>query len=183
MLAPGPRTAAAQATVAAPAGARRRLLASIATAGLWAALLWFHAHLLWQRITDLTLFEPVVALRWGATVVILVALARLRRLGVPLFRGRRALILWLVVLLLHAGSVAAVGSRLEIVAEAGAVAEAGLLIAASLWLLALAGGFGKRSAGSDLVRRRAWPPRPAPAALPCAPGSLDPLSPRPPPLA
>lgn len=152
------------------------MFASTATGGLWAALLWFHAHLLWDRITNLTLFEPLVALRWGTAVLLIAALVRLQHIGVPLFRGRRALILWLVILLLHAGSVAAVGSQLEIVADFG------LLIALSLWFLALEDVFGKRTRTAGLVLRRTWVPQLAPARLPCAAGSLDPLSPRPPPL-
>ncbi len=148
----------------------------LAIRALWAALLWLHAHLLWERITDLTLFEPLVAFRWGAAVLTIAALVRLQHIGVPLFRGRRALILWLVILLLHAGSAAAVGSQLELVADFG------LLIAVALWVLALEDVLGKRTRTADIVLRRAWVPRLAPARLPCAPGSLDPLSPRPPPL-
>jgi len=154
----------------------RRALVSIAIRGLWAALLCLHIHLLWQRITNLTLFEPLVAVRWGTAVLTITALVRLRHIGVPLFRGRAAMILWLVILLLHAGSAAAVGSQLEIVADAG------LLVAASLWFLALADVFGKRPRKAGLVLRRAWVPRLVPAPLPCAAGSLAPLSPRPPPL-
>jgi hypothetical protein len=151
-------------------------LAVIATRALWIALLWLHGYLLWERITDLTLFEPLVALRWGIAALMIATLIRLQYLGVPLFRGRRALIFWLVILLLHAGSATAAGGRLEMVADSG------LLIAVSLWFLALEGVLGKRTRVAALVLRRTWMPRLAPALLPCAPGSLDPLSPRPPPL-
>lgn len=171
-----PQTATALArSPSARAWAGRCTLAVIATRALWIALLWLHGYLLWERITDLTLFEPQVALRWGIAALMIATLIRLQYLGVPLFRGRRALIFWLVILLLHAGSATAAGSRLQVVADSG------LLIAVSLWFLALE-LLGERTRAVALVLRRTWTPRLAPARLPCAPGSLDPLSPRPPPF-
>ncbi len=162
---------------AAPATANRRVLAWIASRGLWVALLWLHAHLLWQRIVDQTLFEPLVALRWIASALIAVTMIHFQRRGVSLFRGRRAKILWLVILLLHAGSATAVGRHLEIVAEGG------LVIAVSLWLLALEETFSRRSADARLALRRSWVLQPAPVRLPFMAAALDPLCPRPPPLA
>lgn len=79
----------------------RRLIVSGAGALLFAYLAAFHALLLWQRILNLSLFEPVPALRWLATLALLVALFRLRHQGVSLVRGRRALVVWLLILLLH----------------------------------------------------------------------------------
>ncbi len=67
-----------------------------------AALVLFHLLLLWQRVLDQTLFEPVPALRWLATLVVVLALYRLHRRGLSLVRGRGALVFWLLVLLLHA---------------------------------------------------------------------------------
>jgi hypothetical protein len=82
------------------AGARRVVMGA-AAALLIGYLVLFHALLLWQRILDLTLFEPFPALRWLATVAVLGAILRLRRQGVSLTEGRQALVLWLLVLLLH----------------------------------------------------------------------------------
>lgn len=79
----------------------RHWIVSAAGALLLAYLAVFHALLLWQRVLNLSLFEPVPALRWVVTVALLVALYRLRRQGVSLVRGRRALVVWLLVLLLH----------------------------------------------------------------------------------
>ena len=45
---------------------KRSLGISILAAGLVAGLTVFHGQLLGQRIADLTLLEPLVALRWGA---------------------------------------------------------------------------------------------------------------------
>ena len=69
-----------------------------------AYLVALHAELLWQRIASQTLLEPLVALKWGAAAVLVAALLRLRSAGVSLWRGRRAVVVWMLVLLLHAGA-------------------------------------------------------------------------------
>jgi hypothetical protein len=61
----------------------------------------FHAVLLWQRLAESTLLQPVPAIRWLATVALVAALYKLHRSGVSLLRGRGAVIFWLLVLLLH----------------------------------------------------------------------------------
>lgn len=68
------------------------------------ALVAFHADLLRQRLADASITEPGVALRWLATLGVLAGLGWLARRGVPLLRDRRALVLWLVALLLHFGA-------------------------------------------------------------------------------
>jgi hypothetical protein len=68
---------------------------------LTALLIAFHAVLLWQRVLDLSLFKPVPAIRWLATAALLIGLYRLRRRGGSPLRGRAAIVLWLLVLLLH----------------------------------------------------------------------------------
>ena len=68
------------------------------------SLVLLHVSILWDRVAEGRLSEPVVALRWVAAAVLLVALQALRRRGVPLLWGRRALVFWLLVLLLHAGT-------------------------------------------------------------------------------
>ncbi len=85
-----------------PAHSRgRRLLVSLSATLLTALLIAFHAVLLWQRVLDLSLFKPVPAIRWLATAALLIGLYRLRRRGVSPLRGRTAIVLWLLVLLLH----------------------------------------------------------------------------------
>ncbi len=69
--------------------------------GLAAYLVYFHALLLWNRIATLKILETSVALRWGGAVVVLLGVFRLSRGGVPLFQGRKAVVFWLLVLLLH----------------------------------------------------------------------------------
>ena len=78
----------------------RSALTAVATA-LVGGLVGLHAVLLWQRVASRTLLEPQVALRWIASLLILAGLLRLCRAGVPLLWGRKALGLWLTVLLLH----------------------------------------------------------------------------------
>ena len=78
-----------------------KVLVSASAALLVALLFAFHAFLLWQRVLDLSLFRPVPAIRWLATAALLIGLYRLRRQGVSLLRGRSAIVLWLLVLLLH----------------------------------------------------------------------------------
>jgi hypothetical protein len=69
-----------------------------------ASLVLLHVSLLWARVTQGRLGEPVIAFRWIAAVVLLLALLALRRRGVPILWGRRALVFWLLVLVLHAGT-------------------------------------------------------------------------------
>jgi hypothetical protein len=72
-------------------------------AGLFAlaALAVFHASLLWSRLVDGQLFDPLVAVRWIGAAGLTAGLVALRRRGVSLVSGRRALVVWLLVVLLH----------------------------------------------------------------------------------
>ncbi len=78
-----------------------RVALSAASLGLAVTLLTFHGWLLWLRLTGGQILDPEVALRWGAAVLLLSGLLILRRLGVPLFWGRKALVFWALVILLH----------------------------------------------------------------------------------
>jgi hypothetical protein len=84
----------------------RRLRSLVSSLGLAAAasLVVLHLSILWERIAQGRMGEPDVALRWVAAAVLLVASLALRRRGVSLLWGRRALVFWLLVLLLHAGT-------------------------------------------------------------------------------
>jgi hypothetical protein len=73
---------------------------SVLTGGL--ALVIFHIVLFRDRLVGGDLFDPAVALRWLAAVGLVSALEVLRRMGVPLARGRKAFVVWLLVVLLHA---------------------------------------------------------------------------------
>ena len=135
---------------ASPAGSgvagRAERLARLARVAGAAALLVFHVGLFWSHLSAGRLFEPAVALRWGIGLLLIGLLVGLRRVGVPLFRGRRALVVWLLVALLHvsaampatSGSLTAdspADSALSLVVlppAAGLVLAAGLLLLGAL---------------------------------------------------
>lgn len=140
------------------------------------ALALFHGHLLWQRIESFSLFEPWVALRWGAAALLLAGFGFLQRAGVSVVWGHKAQVLWLLVLLLHAGAVAPIEGHQPL-------AEPGLILAVSLWGFALRAILGEldRRVGGALplfARARAADRAPGPANRV---GFLEPLSARPPP--
>jgi hypothetical protein len=66
-----------------------------------AALAVFHISLLWDRLAGGQLLDPVVAARWLGAAALTAGLVALRRRGVSLVAGRRALVVWLLVVLLH----------------------------------------------------------------------------------
>jgi hypothetical protein len=74
------------------------------TFGLRAAsllLFVFHVVLFTTAVARGRASDPLVALRWAAALVLFAALVALWRLRVPLLWGRRAVVFWLLVLLLH----------------------------------------------------------------------------------
>jgi hypothetical protein len=75
---------------------------TVTTAAL--GLILFHVGLLVADTIGGRLLDPVVGTRWLAGLALFVLLLALRRLGVSLLWGRRAAVLWLLVVLLH-GSV------------------------------------------------------------------------------
>jgi hypothetical protein len=113
------------------------VLTLIAGPALVALVVLYHAFLLWQRVADLTLLEPAVAVRWLATLLLLLGLFRLHHRGVPLIWGRKALVFWLLVLLLH---VSFYGPLAEGVEASFDIQHAGLMLAlpATVVVLALA---------------------------------------------
>lgn len=66
-----------------------------------AVLVGFHIWLLWTHSLTGKIFEPDVIARWAVAGLVVAALLALRRLGLPLFWGRRAVVLWLLVVLIH----------------------------------------------------------------------------------
>ena len=160
------------ATESAPGLSARQLAGRLATCGVIAGLVLFHAQLLWQRISSVTLLEPLVALRWSAAALMVVAFVYLQRSGISVVWGHKALILWLLVLVLHAGLMPV---------EAGALQPAEpVLLAISLLGLALSTIHVARPtlAAAPRSGRR---PFDDPGGLSAEPGFFAPLSPRPPP--
>ncbi|MDH3254751.1 MAG: hypothetical protein OEM62_07160 [Acidobacteriota bacterium] len=70
--------------------------------GLSVLLTLFHLQLLWGRVADGSVLDPGVAAEWAIGLILLLGLLRLHRSNASLFRGRGALTLWLLVLILHA---------------------------------------------------------------------------------
>ena len=124
-------------------GARLALSATVAVSAL--ALIVFHAALLWNQIGDGRVLDPVVAVRWGVGAVLLGALAALRRAGVPLLWGRRALVVWVLVAVMHVtaapatdrGALTDTAPNTTQVVTLPTAAAATWLLAATLLLLGL----------------------------------------------
>ncbi len=153
-------------------------LARLLAAGLVVGLALFHSQLLWHRIASFTLFEPLIAVRWGIAALLLAGFACLQRAGVSVIWGHKALILWLLVLLCHSGAVGlAEGHQL--------LAEPGVLLAFSLWGFTLRVILGDldRMAGRVVPQLAGFLLSDRPPGLPADPGCLGSLSPRAPPVA
>jgi hypothetical protein len=82
--------------------------------GAGALLVLFHAGLLVGQAWDGQLADPALILRWTAAGAIVAALIALRRAGASIFRGRKAVAIWLLAALLHGPAAA---RRLEGVGE------------------------------------------------------------------
>jgi hypothetical protein len=80
-------------------GARRAFTLLAALAG--AALVVFHVALFAVQAGAGRLVEPALAAKWGVSLLLCLALLALKRSGVPLLWGRRALAVWLLAGLLH----------------------------------------------------------------------------------
>jgi hypothetical protein len=141
-------------------GARLALSASAALASM--ALVVFHAALLWNQIGDGRLLDPAVATRWGVAVLLVGALAALRRAGVPMLWGRRALVVWVLVALLHwtaspaselAGLTHSSTHQAQVLVDLPSGPASALLLVITLFLLFLVGAHAGRPA-LRLVRIR-----------------------------
>ncbi len=136
------------------------LLAAPATV-LVVGLIAFHAQILWQRLASMTLLQPDVALRWALSVAVLAGLFQLRRAGVSLLKGRKAIVFWLAVLLIHVSLPIPGGEQPadDVVPSQGAAlffilpatATLTLVVGAALALQAVSAGAG---AGSRVGRYR-----------------------------
>ena len=117
----------------------RRRLVGLSGFALTAFIVVFHGGLLWQRLVDGSLLEPVVVARWAVSAVLCLALLRLWRNGLPLLRGRRAGVLWLIVALLHVLTPGAPAPAVEQLADGMLPAGLALLACLSLCLVAAIG--------------------------------------------
>lgn len=140
-----------------------------------------HAWLFGDRLFAGTFLDPMVAVRWAAGVALAFGFLWLRRCGLPLLCGRRAVVLWLLVALLHVHAAwAPPGPASEVSAR-----EAAVLALQAVSAAAVALGFGLLAV---LLRVRLRAPRPVAAWLadvwlpsPASALSLSLAAPRPPP--
>jgi hypothetical protein len=148
--------------LAPPATALRRAVRwMLRVAGAGLAL--FHADLFAGRLADASIAEPGVGSRWAIAALLGALAFDLRRRGLPLCRGRSGLVFWLLVLLLHAGTLPAPSAvraeQLLLALPAGA-----LLALAAGGLFASAGGAARRPdrrlvrIATEPFRRRTVPP-------------------------
>jgi len=154
----------------------RRILA-----GAGAALALFHVWLFAGQAIEGQLADPALAARWLVAALLALALLRLHRSGAPLFRGRKAVAIWLLAALLHGP---AVGHRLEAL-ESPAIPEAAAMVgqiavaaaAAVALLLLLWISRAPRAIRAAFARV----PRRAAAVAGLPPGAFHRFAPRPPP--
>ena len=142
----------------------------------------FHAWLVVSHLFGGRPFEPQTAVRWVVAVGVLAGFRALSRLGLPLFFGRRAVVLWLLVILIHCQGVWNAGAtsvQLGVPETVGALAQLigsvsvlGTLLVALLATLVRAGHDGRQVFAIPVVV----------AGVP-SPGVFFRFAPRPPPLA
>jgi hypothetical protein len=148
---------------------------------VFVALVAFHAWLFCAHVIEGRILEPQTAGRWVVAVLVLVGFRRLSRLGLPLAAGRRAIVLWVLVLLLHAHAVSAGGAasvELGIPETLGALAQitGSVSVLGALLVVLLATLLRLRLDG------RAAPAAPVVLAGLPSPGFVFSFAPRPPPL-
>lgn len=115
----------------------RRLLLVAPSVIASAILVAYHLVLLWQRLTDLSLLQPAVAVRWIVTVGLLIGLRRMQAAGLPLLWGRRALAFWLLVLLLHVSFLGPLSTEASAWGEWSTSAGLALILPAAVPLVLL----------------------------------------------
>lgn len=183
---PSPARTRDRASFAPDSGGRPSIRLVLTRSG-FTALAGFHAWLFWVHATTGRLLDPATTSRWVAAALILIGFLALRRVGRPLASGRRALVLWLLVALLHghaavgaAGGVpaAAVPETVTVLLTQIAVAAPAVLLGAGLILMlarrhigrprALALTEARRSVGSAPLAGHVFrfSPRPPPRLLP-----------------
>ena len=148
----------------------------------FALLVVFHVWLLWTHVVAGKAFEPGTTLRWLVAVGVLVGFRALSRRGLPLLFGRRAIVLWLLVILIHChtgwtGDSVTADLALPETIHALSQLTGSVSVLGTLIVMLLAG-----EAAACFSLRRAVPGPAIVAGLPSA-GFTFRFSPRPPPLA
>ena len=140
-----------QRPVRVPRRARRAFTLLVALTG--AALVAFHIALFAVQAGAGRLVEPALAVKWGVSVLLCVALLGLKRSGVPLLWGRRALAVWLLAGLLHWNTAPAPDAGQPILPQiiVELQSSAGLVLLGTGLLLTL---FGQRRSHLILARGR-----------------------------
>ena len=106
---------------------RNLLFAQVRTAA-FAVLAGFHGLLFWQRCADATILDPAVLAKYIGALILLAAAAVFHRIAPAHLRGRKAgIVFWLLVLLLHVAVPVHEGAR-DLEAELIAVIELGLAV-------------------------------------------------------
>ena len=136
-------------------GTRLRSMWRIVLRLLGTGLVLFHGRLLWHRWVDGSLADLGVAAQWLASALLVVGLVLVYRRHASLFRGREAVVVWILVALLH--GMAAVPATQILVVPPWLVVPLGLLAASALALV-----LGRRlarptSASSSRQQRAALP--------------------------
>lgn len=142
----------------------------------------FHAWLFVRQVASGDLASPGTLLKWLAAAALIAALVALRRQGVPLLRGRKAIAVWALAGLLHAP---AIGDRIAtldtpvipevVITLSKSVASVAPLVAALLLLF-----IAREHAAARSAMRRASAVFVAPALRP--PRASRRFAPRPPPV-
>lgn len=170
-------------------GAQVRSPGAVVRATLWRLailiLVGFHTWLFWAELGDGRLANPAVAFRWAWGGLILAGFVALRRGGLPRLWRRKAIVLWLFVILLHCQAVT---SRPGAAFDAAMLPERFHALAAPLTLgpAGMALGFlllallaGQRGPRFDAIRHLA--PVAGPAGV-ASPGYVPLFASRPPPF-
>lgn len=103
-----------------------------------AALVLLHIWILWDQLASGRLFESGAVMRWAGGLALCGALEALRRRGVPLWHGRQAFAVWMLVALLHAWSAGAQAPAADL-AAGGPVQDASAVMLLPVTAAALAG--------------------------------------------
>lgn len=147
------------------------------------ALIVFHLGLLGAHLLDGRAFEPATAVRWVLSLVVLAGFRSLSRRGVPLLLGRRAVGLWLLVVIIHCSAAWDGGAAAAL--DRAIPKSVTALAQVSLTVLAV----GAAVAAAFTTAARAWGGSHRPFFVPTliaglpASGFVFRFSPRPPPLA
>lgn len=174
-----PRTARSRAGLAARVVWRTLAVATAASA---AALILLHLSIFWDQLASGRLVDPLVALKWVGSGALCAALILLRRSGVPLFWGRKAFVVWLLVALLHVGTAGPAQADAAADPHAGAVFVLPALLS-SLTLVAAGLLLVSRLRRAAPALRRTWHDADVVPARELSAACCGPLAPRAPPLA